>query len=138
MNEQSSSLRVGDFTSLLARLVVGGVFIYHGWPKLADPGATAEFFGMVGVPMPQVAAVVGGLVEVGGGAALILGFALPVVGILLALEMVGAYVFAHAGQAFSEFELVVVLGAAALALGFSGGRFALDRILPWSRRRRQE
>ncbi|MCY9787021.1 DoxX family protein [Nocardiopsis sp. EMB25] len=138
MSQQSSGLGISDFTSLLARLVVGGVFVYHGWPKLADPGATAEGFAMMGVPMPEVAAVVGGLVEVGGGIALIIGFLLPLAGILLALQMIGAYVFAHAGQAFAEWELVPVIGAAALALGFAGGRFALDRIMPWGRRSRSD
>ncbi|OLT28760.1 DoxX family protein [Nocardiopsis sp. CNR-923] len=136
MSRQSSGLSVSDFTSLLARLVVGGVFVYHGWPKLMDPVGTAEGFGALGIPMPEVAAVVGGLVEVGGGIGLIIGFLLPLAGILLALQMVGAYVFAHAGQAFSEWEAVLVIGAAALALGFAGGRFALDRIMPWGRRRR--
>ncbi|MFI6576600.1 DoxX family protein [Nocardiopsis sp. NPDC050513] len=136
MSQQSSGLSVSDFTSLLARLVIGGVFVYHGWPKLMDPGATAQFFGMMGIPMPEVAAVVGGLIEVGGGIGLIIGFLLPLAGILLALDMVGAYVFAHAGQAFSEWELVLVLAVTALALGFAGGRFALDRIMPWGRRRR--
>ncbi|MEV2278956.1 DoxX family protein [Nocardiopsis sp. NPDC049922] len=136
MSQQSSGLSVSDFTSLLARLVVGGVFIYQGWPKLMDPGGTAAYFEMMGIPMPQVAAVVGALVEVGGGIALIIGFLLPLAGILLALQMVGAYVFAHSGQAFGEWLLVPVIGAAALALGFAGGRFALDRIMPWGRRRR--
>ncbi|WP_028648704.1 DoxX family protein [Nocardiopsis sp. CNT312] len=125
---------LGDIAGLLARLAAGTVFVYHGLPKLLDPSGTSEFFGMLGIPFPQIAAVYGGVVEVVGGLMLAFGFALPVVGALLFLQMAAAYVFAHLGQPLEEWELALVLGTSALALGFSGGRLALDRLMPWGRR----
>ncbi|MDS1270868.1 DoxX family protein [Lipingzhangella sp. LS1_29] len=132
--------RIAEFTALLARIAVGVVFAAHGWQKIDDGVAgTAEFFGAVGVPAPEVAAVVAMVVEFGGGVALAVGFALPVTGTLLAAMMAGAYVFAHLGDPLydpaggSSFELPLVLGATALALGFLGGRLTVDRFFPWGR-----
>lgn len=129
-----------ELSTLLARVAVGVVFAAHGWQKIEDGvGATAEFFASVGVPFPDVAAVVAMVIEFGGGLALALGFALPAVGVLLAAMMAGAYSFAHVGDPLydptggSSFELPLVLGATALALGLVGGRFTVDRLLLWRR-----
>ena len=72
----------------------------HGWQKLSTNGidAMAAFFGQVGVPMPVVAAWFSTLAELIGGAALILGAATPLAALLLAADMVGAYVFVHVGN----------------------------------------
>ncbi|WP_017587757.1 DoxX family protein [Nocardiopsis ganjiahuensis] len=127
-------LRISDTTALLARIVVGVVFLAHGLPKAADLAGTAGGFGAMGVPFPQFAALLAVAAEVGAGVALVVGFALPVAGVALALMMGGAYAFAHVGDPLvGGFELPLVLGAAALALGFSGGRYAVDRLMPWGR-----
>ncbi|MBR8743127.1 DoxX family protein [Nocardiopsis sp. MG754419] len=139
MTEQTSRVGISDVTTLLARVVVGVVFIAHGLPKATDLQGTAAGFESMGIPLPQVAALVGALIEVGAGAALLVGFALPVAGVLLALMMGGAYTFAHLDDPLvGGFEIVLVLGATALALGFSGGRLAVDRVMPWGRVRSRE
>ncbi|TDQ47581.1 DoxX family protein [Actinorugispora endophytica] len=126
-----------DITALLARIVVGAVFIAHGLQKIGTGvDGVAQGFGSMGIPLPQVAAVTAMTVEIGGGLALIVGFALPAAGAALAAFMVGAYTFAHVGDALvGGYEVVLVLGASALALGFSGGSLAVDRFLPWGTRR---
>ncbi|GAA3727224.1 DoxX family protein [Salinactinospora qingdaonensis] len=128
-----------NVATLIARIAVGAVFIAHGGQKLtAGIDGTAGGFAGMGVPLPQVSAVVAILVEVSGGIALLIGFALPVVGIVLAAQMAAAYLFAHLGTPLlGGYELVLVLGAAALALGFRGGDLAVDRLLPWGRPHRQ-
>lgn len=131
-------LRLSDTAALLARIVIGVVFVAHGLPKAADLAGTAQGFEAMGVPVPQFAAFLAVAVEVGAGVALLVGFALPVAGVLLALMMGGAYLFAHVGDPLvGGFELAVVLGVAALALGFSGGRYSVDRLLPWGRVRQE-
>lgn len=136
MTEQTPRTMAGDLTALIARVVVGVVFIAHGLPKATDLEGTAGGFEAMGIPFPQFAALLGAGIEVGAGAALIVGFALPIVGVLLALMMGNAYFFAHVGDPLvGGFELLLVLAAAALALGFSGGRFAVDSVMPWGRRR---
>lgn len=132
---QSSTAR--DLLVLVGRVVIGAVFIAHGLQKFLvwGIGGTAESFGQMGIPLPGVSAWVAALVETVGGAALLLGLALPVTGVLLALNMLGALVFYHLPSGFfvsdadGGFEYVLVLAAAAVALGFSGGAFTLDRAL---------
>jgi putative oxidoreductase len=138
MTENPLASRVGDVTALLARVVVGVVFIAHGWPKMTDLDGTAQGFASMGIPFPQFAALLGASIEVGAGLALIIGFALPLAGLLLVFMMASAYFFAHTGDPLvGGFELPLVLGAAALALGFAGGRLSLDRLMPWGRPRRR-
>lgn len=129
-----------DLVLLLARIVLGVVFIAHGLQKFVQwgiDGTTASFAGM-GIPLPGLAAWTAALIETLGGLALLAGLALPVAGVLLALNMVGALLFAHIGQGLfasgGGYEYVLVLAVASLALGFSGGAFALDRTLAGPRR----
>lgn len=139
MPQLSPMSRISDLATLLARVVVGVVFIAHGLPKAADFHGTAAGFGTLGVPLPEVAATTAVVVEVGGGVALIAGFLLPVVGVVLTGMMGAAYCFAHIGDPLvGGYELLLVLGVSALALGFSGGRYSLDRLLPWGRGHKQE
>lgn len=137
----TSMHRAGDATALIARIAIGTVFVLHGWHKLSGLDGTAESFAGLGLPMPQMAALLGVAIEMGGGILMAVGLLLPLAGIGLAAMMAAAYGLVHAGDPLiaqgggPSFELVLVLGAAALAVGFNGGRFALDRLLPWSRPR---
>jgi putative oxidoreductase len=131
-----------DLAILLARVVAGVVFMAHGWQKLAINGvdATAAFFGQVGVPLPAVSAWFSALVELVGGAALILGAAVPLAALLLVVDMIGAYLFVHVGNGVfvdqGGFELVGALGAFALILTAVGaGRFSIDHVVLGRRRK---
>ncbi|MDO4918623.1 DoxX family protein [Kocuria sp.] len=122
---------------LILRVVLGITFVMHGWQKVSEwgiAGTTDSFEGM-GVPAPAASAVFAAVVELVGGIALILGVLTRIVGLLLALDMLGALVLVHASSGFfasgGGIELVLVLGAAALALAFTGpGRYAVARVLP--------
>lgn len=132
-------LKISDAAALLARVVVGVVFIAHGLPKAADLAGTAQGFEAMGIPFPQFSAFLAVAIEVGAGVALIIGFALPLAGLALAFMMGAAYFFVHVGDPLvGGFELLLVLGVAALALGFSGGRYSVDRLLPWGRVRQEQ
>ncbi len=133
-----------DLAVLVTRVAVGLVFLAHGWQKLFTNGidGTAAFFEQVGVPAATGAAWFATLVELAGGAALILGLAVPVAGLLLVVDMIGAFAFVHAGAGlFVEqggYELVLTLGAAALLLAATGaGRYGLDHLLAGRRRTAQ-
>ncbi|MFL6051823.1 MAG: DoxX family membrane protein [Actinoallomurus sp.] len=129
-----------DAVALLARCGVGVVFLAHGWQKIqVGVTATGHNFDAMGVPLPTAAAVYATFVELLGGAALILGVALPVAGTLLFLDMAGAFVFIHAQHGVfvvdkdtprNGFELVLVLGLASLLFAAGGGgRLTLDHRL---------
>ncbi|MGP4021118.1 DoxX family protein [Saccharopolyspora sp. 5N708] len=119
-----------DVMVLVARLVVGATFLAHGYRKFVLNGIdnVVASFGEIG--LPAVAAWFTALVELLGGAALILGVLLPIAGILLAAVMVGALFTVHLSAGFfaanGGFEYVLVLAAASLALGFSSPRYTLS------------
>lgn len=129
-----------DAGLLLLRLALGVVFIAHGLQKfLVDtiPGVASGFGGM-GIPVPEVAAVVVAGLEVVGGLLLIVGFGTRIVGALLAVTMAVAMVLVHLPAGFyaaeGGFEYVMLLALASLALTLAGpGRIAIDALI---RRRR--
>lgn len=129
-----------DVVALLARCGVGTVFVAHGWQKIqVGITATGRNLDAMGAPFPTAAAVYSTFVELLGGAALILGLALPAAGLLLFLDMAGALIFVHAkhglllvdsGRVHNGFELVLTLGLAALVFAAGGaGRLTLDQRL---------
>lgn len=131
---------VRDFFAFIGRLGIGIILIAHGWQKVVDYGigAVGSSFAEMNIPLPQLSAWFAAMVELVGGALLILGFLLPLVGILIAINMAGAVLFVHLPYGlFSPegFELPLAIGVAALALGFNGGRWSIDHGL-FGRRRR--
>lgn len=125
-----------DITILLARLGVGVIFLAHGLQKLTVNGyaGTKAGFESADVPVPPVTAFVATWVEILGGISLILGLLVPVFGVLLFLNMLGAYLFVHIGNGIyvsdGGWELVGALGLASLLIAAVGaGAFGLDRFL---------
>ncbi|UYP19860.1 DoxX family protein [Rhodococcus sp. Z13] len=127
---------VRDIGILIARLVLGVIFLAHGLQKLTVwgyDGTKAGFEGM-GVPAPAISAFVATWVETLGGIALILGVLVPIFGVLLFLVMAGAFFIVHVDNGIyvsdGGFELVAALGAGALLLAAVGaGAFSVDRFL---------
>jgi putative oxidoreductase len=120
---------------LIGRVVLGIVFIAHGWQKLSVDGLdkTAQGFEGLGIPAPTLSAYFTVFGELIGGVALIVGALLPLVGLALAGIMLGAMYFVHLdGGFFSReggYEYVLLLAAVSIAIGFSGGgALALDSL----------
>lgn len=122
-----------DVFALLARLAIGWVLSAHGCQKLFEygiPTVQKNFEGM-GAPVPSISAWVAALVELGGGMLLVLGLGTTIVGIVVALVMMGAWIIVHAGNPIfvdqGGPELVIMIGATALMLAaFGAGKFSLD------------
>jgi putative oxidoreductase len=124
-----------DLVLLLSRVGLGVVFLAHGWQKFRTNGldGTAAAFDKMGVPAPTLSAYYATAVELLGGVALIIGVLTPVVGVLLALDMLGALAFVHLSNgvfvADGGWELVAILGLLSLTLAVVGaGRFSLDKL----------
>jgi putative oxidoreductase len=122
-----------DGALLLARLLLGVVLIAHGWQKVFTwgLGGTAQAFAGMGVPLAPVSATYAGVVELVGGALLVLGAGTAVVGVLVVLDMLGAALLVHGANGVmvtgGGWELVGVIGALALVLAAVGaGRFSVD------------
>ncbi|MGC2942720.1 MULTISPECIES: DoxX family protein [unclassified Brevibacterium] len=125
-----------DIIALIARIGLGAIFIAHGWQKFNEwtIAGTSESFAQMGVPLANIAAPFSTFVELIGGALLILGALTPLVGALLAANVIGALVIVHLiPTPFVDqggWELVAALGAGVLLLAASGpGRLSLDRFL---------
>jgi putative oxidoreductase len=119
--------RYGPF---VLRLVLGCIFIAHGWPKLVGGTAgTAAFFAKVGVPFPLVMTIVVGGIELIGGALMILGLLTRVATVGLALVLVGAIVMVKVKMGLvGGYELDLALLAGLIALCDVGpGAFAVSR-----------
>ncbi|MEU4194150.1 DoxX family protein [Kribbella sp. NPDC026611] len=127
---------VRDLVLLIARVGLGIVFVAHGWQKFHTNGldATAQGFEQLGVPAPTLSAYYATGVELLGGIALIVGVLTPVAGLLLTLDMLGAFAFVHVSNGVfagsGGWELVAALGLMSLTLAATGaGRFSLDNVL---------
>ncbi|PRX44299.1 putative oxidoreductase [Prauserella shujinwangii] len=127
-----------DVTALAGRLAVAVVFFAHGLDKWQlGIGGTADMVGGMGIPLPTVTALFLIGVEVIGSIAFAAGLALPLVGILYAIDGLGALFLVHLDAGLTGqggYELVLVLALAGLALGFNGGRLSLDHLLVGRRR----
>ena len=139
------SSALSSFGLLLVRVVLGVVFVAHGWQKLAVDGlaATQGAFGGMGIPLAEVAAPVAAVTELAAGVALVVGFATRVAAALLAVTAVVALVAVHLPNGFYSttggFEYVLVLAVVSVAVVLTGpGRFALDALVVRGRRARRE
>jgi putative oxidoreductase len=115
----SDALR--SWASLPLRAILGGGFIYHGFPKLSSEGH-AMFQGMlegIGVPAPGLMAWFVGSVEFIGGVALILGALTSLFAVLLIGNMIVAIVTVHLPFGFN-FMNVIGMSENGLQFGMPG------------------
>jgi putative oxidoreductase len=109
------------------RIVVGVVFLVHGYQKLFKFGfhGVSAMFGHIGIPLPMFFAVIVTLVEFVGGILLITGLATRIPAALIAIDMIVAILAVHAKHGFYNqaggFEFPMTLLAAAICLVLAGG-----------------
>jgi putative oxidoreductase len=134
-----------DVVLLVARIGLGVLMIGHAWLMYSLGGysltGAGQLFAQLGVPLPELAGAANVLLESIGGVAMVLGLAVPVVGVLMALNMVGAWVFVHTSALYAMDrngpETVIAIGLLGLVLAATGsGRFGLDHLLRQRRRPR--
>lgn len=118
------------------RIVVGFLFAAHGWQKFNEwtIEGTQAAFGDMGIPLADATAPVVAALELIGGIALILGILTRPVALLLTINMLGAFVLVHLTEGIfvenNGFELVLLLGAAAVAIALAGpGKASVDHAL---------
>ena len=123
---------------LVLRVTLAAGFLFHGYPKLTDPAHALKAF--PGYGSPSYFAYISGVLEVFGGALLILGLFTRGVALLLAIEMglvLGRTIIPAVGiYAFSQYETPLLLGAMAVALATTGaGVISIDAFTFESRRK---
>jgi putative oxidoreductase len=135
-----------DLVLLVVRVGLGVIMVAHAKLEYDFGGSLAgvgRLFAQAGVPLPAVTGPANVLFEVVGGIAMTLGAAVPVVGVLMALNMAGAWAFVHTSGLFALDhngpELVIALGLLSLVLAVTGsGRFGLDHLIVRRLRRRAD
>ncbi len=93
----TDKLRHLDFTALLLlRIYLAPIFIIAGWGKLSDLESTAWYFGeYLGLPLPELMAVLAGSAEFFGGIAILIGLATRWFTLPLLFTMLVAALTAH-------------------------------------------
>jgi putative oxidoreductase len=135
-----------DVALLAVRVALAWIFIYYGAAKLfgAFPGdgphgihQTARFMSETAHLRPgKFFAVVGGLIELGGGIAMALGFCTRLAGLALFGDMVLATITVSWATGINSttsppgYQLNLAVGALALAAALAGsGRFSIDAVI---------
>ncbi|MDB4916518.1 MAG: DoxX family protein [Gemmatimonadetes bacterium] len=137
----SASPRQQHVGLAVLRIVLGIVMTAHGYQKLFVYGIAGVqgAFTKMGAPMPMVTGPLVAALEFFGGIALIIGFLTRLVGLGLAIDMLGAILIVHGSAGFfmpAGYEFVLMLGAASLALAIAGpGAFSIDEIIAKNARR---
>ncbi|HYC27105.1 MAG TPA: DoxX family protein [Nitrososphaerales archaeon] len=127
----TNSLTAIGAASILLRLLLGGVFAIHGFPKLfTKRQAIQQAMSGAGIPASLTALV--GVLEFFGGVSLILGFLTPLVAGFFAILMGGTTLLQRLKfrKPFAGgYELDLVLMVAAIALIVLGaGAVSLDSL----------
>lgn len=119
------------------RLAVGIIFAAHGWQKFSGGlDGVAQFFGGVGIPLPEVSAFIVAFVELIGGIGLILGFFTRYWALLLSIIMIVAIftvklpngLLGAQGRPGYELDLALLVGCLALLL-MGPGPISLERAI---------
>ena len=123
---------------LAVRLYWGWQLIQSGWGKLHNIAGVTEFFTSLGLPAPHFTAIAISNLELFGGALLALGLGSRIIGLVLSVNMMMAYITADREALMSVFsdpgkfynaDPFTFLMASLLVFIFGAGFFSLDRIV---------
>ena len=121
------------YAPTVLRVILGIVFIAHGWDKLQmGPANFAGYLASLNVPAPELMAWVVTILELVGGILLLVGAGTRMVALLLAVEMIGTTLLVKVDRgliaqegAGAELDIAVFAGAVAILL-LGPGRLAVD------------
>jgi len=123
----------------LVRVMVGVVFIFHGYQKwfVMGPAKMMEMFGSMGISHSATYAAM--TAELGCGILLVLGLFTRFAAVPILITMIVAIVKVHLAHGFSlgngGYEYPLTLGVAALALILAGpGTLAVDNLFTGKRK----
>ncbi len=129
---------MADFAILVARVMIGLIFVLSGWPKLLHYQATVS--GLTQRGIPEFLAYLGPPVEFFGGLALVVGLATPFAAVLIFVFTVIATATSHRFWEFTDpaqyraqntnfWKNVSMMGGMLLLSVTAGGQFSIDYLL---------
>ncbi|MFC4821684.1 DoxX family protein [Dokdonella ginsengisoli] len=126
-----------DALILIARILLTALFVISGFGKLTDYTGTVNYLTYVGAPMPSVAAAVAIAMELLVGLALLVGFRVRTLALVLLLFVAGAAIIGHpfwtmeaAERALNQTQFLKnlsIMGGLLLLAITGAGRYALTR-----------
>jgi len=118
--------------AVLLRIVIGILFLAHGFPKLRSPERAATHLLKLGIPWPMLTAIIIGVIEFFGGIALVIGFETMIMSTLLAVIMlVGAVKRKIKLKEEVWFELLMAAMLIALIIIIGAGYYSIDERFGW-------
>lgn len=129
---------VQNTLNLVGRVLVAALFLPAGLSKLTGFEGSVGYFISLGLPIPELAVAATILVEILGGAALLVGYRVRLVAIILSVFTLGASIAGHAFWAYSGdqafvaqllfFKNIAVIGGLLVLASAGAGKFSLDGI----------
>jgi len=122
--------------AFVIRILLGMLFVVHGFPKVSSPERATSLFWKLGVPYPKISAALVAAIEFFGGIALILGFATRFSSALLAAVMLAA-AYKRQTKLKESCWFEALLAAALIALAILGagdlgsGYWSIDERFGW-------
>lgn len=119
-----------DLASLILRLVFGGMFIYHGWPKLTGYSQMVEMFGNpIGIGN-ELSVILVIFSEFFCGLFILLGFLTRLSVIPVFITMLVAFFVAHGNDEFTVKMLpFVYLFLCVVVFILGSGKYSADAVL---------
>lgn len=125
------------FSLLVVRIILGGLFVYHGIDKFdAGISMVEGMFRSWGVPAPGLTAPLVAVIEIAGGLALVAGIGTRLAAMVLGVVMLGAIGFVKADLGIissgpmpgAELDLAYLAGLVTL-VAFGPGRLSADAMI---------
>jgi putative oxidoreductase len=126
-----------DTMALVGRILIALLFIPAGFGKLTGFAGTVGYIASAGLPLPQVAAAIAIIVELGFGILLLVGFKSRVTAVVLAVFTVATAVFFHNYWSMpvdkvyvnqiNFYKNLAIAGGLLFVAVFGPGRFSIDK-----------
>lgn len=126
-----------DTLALIGRVLIALLFVPAGFGKISGFAGVVGYIGAVGLPLPQLGAIIAIVVELGLGLLLLVGYKTRIVSIVLAVFTVATAVFFHnywgmpADKAYVNqlmfFKNIAIAGGLLFVSAFGAGRFSIDK-----------
>jgi len=123
--------------ALVGRILLALIFITSGFSKLTGFEGTVGYIASKGLPLPQVAAIIAIVVELGGGLMLAVGFKARWAALAIAIfSLAAGFLFhdfwnadaaAKMGQTINFWKNVSISGGMLMAFAFGPGAYSVDR-----------
>ena len=128
---------VQNTAALVGRILLAAIFLTSGFSKLTGFDGTVGYIGSKHLPMPQVAAIIAILCELGGGILVLVGFKARWAGLVLAIFTLAAGILFHdywnadaaakQMQQINFWKNVAISGGFLLLFAFGPGRYSVDK-----------